>query len=153
MFCSNCGNQIPDGARFCQSCGNPVSAAGAPQPTGAPQPMQQAPPPTGAPRPMQQAVQPTGAPQPMQQPTQPAGSTHPLPHAGGRPTAPLPVDPPVKCPACGMLAFPGRSRCLICDADLGGAIPPMQESEQVSATEGTLEQEHQQVSVSERTFG
>lgn len=24
MFCSNCGNQIPDGARFCGKCGTPV---------------------------------------------------------------------------------------------------------------------------------
>lgn len=30
MFCSNCGNQIPDDSRFCGNCGNPVSAPQAP---------------------------------------------------------------------------------------------------------------------------
>ena len=24
MFCSNCGNQIPDGSKFCPNCGSPV---------------------------------------------------------------------------------------------------------------------------------
>ena len=27
MFCTNCGNQIPDGAKFCTVCGAPVRAA------------------------------------------------------------------------------------------------------------------------------
>ena len=26
MFCSKCGNQVPDGVRFCPSCGNPMEA-------------------------------------------------------------------------------------------------------------------------------
>ena len=26
MFCTKCGNEIEDGARFCTRCGNPVSA-------------------------------------------------------------------------------------------------------------------------------
>lgn len=30
MFCNNCGNQIPDGSKFCASCGAPAQAA-APQ--------------------------------------------------------------------------------------------------------------------------
>lgn len=28
MFCSKCGNQIPDGANFCQRCGKPVNTEG-----------------------------------------------------------------------------------------------------------------------------
>ena len=27
MFCSKCGNQIPDGVKFCPSCGNPTTAS------------------------------------------------------------------------------------------------------------------------------
>lgn len=30
MYCSNCGNQLADGARFCSSCGAPVSGQPAP---------------------------------------------------------------------------------------------------------------------------
>lgn len=82
------------------------------------------------------------------QPMQPADATPSMSREGGRSTTPLPVE----CPACGMLAFPGRSRCLICDADLRGAVSPVRELEQVSATEGTSEQKHQLVSVSEQTF-
>ena len=25
MFCPNCGNQCPDGTKFCQSCGTPLT--------------------------------------------------------------------------------------------------------------------------------
>ncbi|MGD0427386.1 MAG: zinc ribbon domain-containing protein [Candidatus Acidiferrales bacterium] len=40
MFCQYCGNALDDGARFCKSCGNPVSApATAPQPV-APDPVE-----------------------------------------------------------------------------------------------------------------
>lgn len=35
MFCSTCGNQIPDNARFCNACGAPVSAPAASATTGA----------------------------------------------------------------------------------------------------------------------
>lgn len=31
MFCKNCGNQIPDNAAFCGSCGTKVEAQAAPQ--------------------------------------------------------------------------------------------------------------------------
>ena len=31
MFCSNCGHEIPDGARFCEYCGVPVIADGGPK--------------------------------------------------------------------------------------------------------------------------
>lgn len=30
MFCSTCGNQIPDNARFCNACGAPVASQAAP---------------------------------------------------------------------------------------------------------------------------
>lgn len=32
MFCSNCGNQIPEGSLFCGNCGTKVEAPAAPQP-------------------------------------------------------------------------------------------------------------------------
>lgn len=32
MFCPNCGNQVPDGAAFCASCGNKLEAQVAPKP-------------------------------------------------------------------------------------------------------------------------
>lgn len=32
MFCSNCGNQIPEGSAFCGNCGTKVEAQAAPQP-------------------------------------------------------------------------------------------------------------------------
>ena len=35
MFCSNCGNQISDGSRFCGVCGTPVEAAPQQQPVQA----------------------------------------------------------------------------------------------------------------------
>ena len=30
MFCSNCGGQVPDGAKVCPNCGTPI-AGGAPK--------------------------------------------------------------------------------------------------------------------------
>ncbi|HWF08427.1 MAG TPA: PspC domain-containing protein [Bryobacteraceae bacterium] len=35
MFCTRCGTQLSDSARFCTACGNPVGAAG---PTAGPAP-------------------------------------------------------------------------------------------------------------------
>ena len=32
MFCPKCGNQVPDGAAFCNACGNKLEAQAAPQP-------------------------------------------------------------------------------------------------------------------------
>ncbi len=40
MFCSKCGNQIPDGSSFCNRCGTPMSTF-APQPQAAPADSQQ----------------------------------------------------------------------------------------------------------------
>ena len=44
-FCTHCGAQIPDGAKFCTSCGSPVAAAPAANtpPRPAPRPTQAAP--------------------------------------------------------------------------------------------------------------
>lgn len=39
-FCKNCGNQIPDGAAFCNSCGTPVQAQAQAQPQPQAQPQQ-----------------------------------------------------------------------------------------------------------------
>ena len=44
MFCQNCGNQLPDGAKFCTRCGAPVASAQPPAPQPAPVPPQPAPP-------------------------------------------------------------------------------------------------------------
>ena len=59
MFCKNCGNQLPDNALFCGSCGTKVEAPAAPQ-----QPAYEAP----QPAPQQPAYV---APQPAPQPVQP----------------------------------------------------------------------------------
>lgn len=34
MFCSKCGSEIPNGARFCLTCGTPATASAAPAPAG-----------------------------------------------------------------------------------------------------------------------
>ena len=44
LFCTNCGSQIPDGARFCPACGSPAPVqpqAPAQQPPVQQQPFQQ----------------------------------------------------------------------------------------------------------------
>ena len=43
MFCTNCGNQVPDGAKFCTVCGAPI-AQNAPAPQNEASPVRQAPP-------------------------------------------------------------------------------------------------------------
>lgn len=136
MFCSKCGKQIPDGARFCQGCGRPVNIA---------QPMPQSEQPAGTAQYIPQSEQPTGTAQSMIQSEQPAGTAQPMPQAAGRPTAPLPAEQPVKCSACWMMAYPGRGRCLICDTDWGVTVPPEsgcgQEPQQATMPEHTYNQE------------
>lgn len=39
MFCTKCGNQVPDGMQFCNKCGTPIGPQAKPQP-GQPQPQQ-----------------------------------------------------------------------------------------------------------------
>ncbi len=58
MFCSNCGNQIRDGAKFCGKCGTPVEE----EPAPAPQPAEITPAPASHPA-QQAAPQQTVAPQ------------------------------------------------------------------------------------------
>ena len=54
MFCKNCGQEIPEGVKFCGNCGTPVAVqAPEPQPAPAQQPQYQA-----APQPQYQAPQP-----------------------------------------------------------------------------------------------
>ncbi len=66
-FCTHCGAQLPDGARFCTSCGTPVAAAPTVNPAPQPQaPVQQAPQPQ-APQ-YNQPVQPRPTPQPAAEP-------------------------------------------------------------------------------------
>lgn len=38
MFCPNCGNQLPDGSRFCGKCGTQLDVSPGVQPTGVPGP-------------------------------------------------------------------------------------------------------------------
>lgn len=95
MFCKNCGDQIHDGAKFCQRCGTPAPVA--------------------------QPVQQTGGESAVSQPVQQAGGES----AVSQP-APLHQLQPVQCPACGMLMFPERRHCLICDKDLSNALEPEQ---------------------------
>ena len=58
MFCPKCGSQVPDGIKFCPTCGNPMQAAApAPQPVyqePAPQPVYQDPTPVVNPQPVYQ---------------------------------------------------------------------------------------------------
>lgn len=71
MFCPKCGSQVPDGIKFCPTCGNPMQAAApAPQPVyqepaPAPQPVYQDP--TPAPQPVYQEPTPVVNPQPVYQ--------------------------------------------------------------------------------------
>lgn len=59
MFCTKCGNQNPDGTKFCIKCGNPMEAQAQPQ---AEAPVQQ------PVQPVQQPVQQPVYQQPVQQP-------------------------------------------------------------------------------------
>ncbi|MBR5931133.1 MAG: zinc ribbon domain-containing protein [Lachnospiraceae bacterium] len=54
MFCTNCGNQVPDGAKFCTACGAPIGQRAPQQPQQAAAPVyQQAPVRAAAPAPQQ----------------------------------------------------------------------------------------------------
>jgi TM2 domain-containing membrane protein YozV len=86
MFCSNCGKQNPDNAKFCDSCGQPVASTAAPQ--YAPPPQQQYTPPPqpqyAPPQPPQYAPpqQPVYQ-QPQQSPFAPNAAPQPVPAAMG----------------------------------------------------------------------
>lgn len=40
MFCTNCGTKLPDGAKFCQQCGQATSAAARKEPSDKQQPVE-----------------------------------------------------------------------------------------------------------------
>ena len=81
MFCTSCGAQLVDGAKFCTSCGQPVAqnAAPATPPT--------APAPAAAPTPAPAAPTPTPAPTPVAY-TNPVAAPAPASYS-----APAPVTP------------------------------------------------------------
>lgn len=96
MFCTNCGAQVPDGSKFCTSCGSPIAAAPAP----APAPVPSAPEPP-APEPV---VTPAPAPEPIPAPPMPEQAAAPEPAPAPEPVAtpapePAPVPEPVATPA------------------------------------------------------
>lgn len=86
MFCPNCGNQLVDGAKFCNGCGTPVASSqpAAAQPAAAAQPETQptpAPPASPAPQPVSQP-----APTPQPAPAAHAAAPQPAPAAQSVPT-------------------------------------------------------------------
>ncbi len=74
-FCTNCGNQIPDGVKFCTVCGAALTGEAAPQPK--PQPAQQ---PQAQPQPPHQ--QSVYQQQPYQQPYTPPYMEEPISTGG-----------------------------------------------------------------------
>lgn len=95
MFCTKCGAQLPDDARFCSKCGAPVAATPepAPAPTPAPEPKSE---PVPAPEPPEPAPAPEPAPTPEPEPA-PAPTPEPVP--APVPSAPEPAPAPESEPA------------------------------------------------------
>lgn len=89
MFCTNCGAQVPDGSKFCTSCGSPIAAAPAPAP--APEPATTPEPP--APEPVA-----TPVPEPIPAPPTPEPVAAPEPVVAPAPE-PAPMPEPVAAPA------------------------------------------------------
>ena len=87
MFCTNCGAQVPDGSKFCTSCGSPIAAAPAPAPAPAPS--------APAPEPV---VTPAPTPEPIPAPPTPEQVAAPEPVATPAPE-PAPAPEPVATPA------------------------------------------------------
>lgn len=100
MFCTNCGSQIPPGARFCAACGTP--APGTAQPS---QPPQQ----TAQQSPQQQPYQPQQPPSQPQQQIYTAQTTYQQPSSSAPPQQPFGYAPypsaPVPPPAGGYGAY------------------------------------------------
>ena len=97
MFCTKCGAQLPDDARFCSKCGAPVAATPepAPAPTPAPEPKSEpvpAPEPP-VPAPVPSAPEPAPAPEP-----EPAPTPEPVPAPEPEPAPVPPVPEPVPVP-------------------------------------------------------
>ncbi len=80
MICSNCGTPNDDTAKFCSSCGSPLSA-----------PQQQTPPPAAPP-----AAPPAGAPQMAPPPMAAPGTVPPPPPMSAPGTAPVTLAKPYK---------------------------------------------------------
>ena len=90
MFCTNCGAQVPDGSKFCTSCGSPIAAAPAPAPAPVP--------PAPVPEPVvPSAPEPAPASEPIPAPPTPEQVAAPEPVATPAP-APEPVAVPVPTP-------------------------------------------------------
>ena len=87
MFCTKCGAQLNDGARFCGVCGTPVSSPNEPVAPGAGATPASAPTPVSA----APAVQP--APAPVVQPTPAPAPTQPVAAQPQAPAAPQPQAP------------------------------------------------------------
>ncbi len=114
MFCTNCGTNLKDDARFCVNCGQPVKvraqsqeAAPAPAPAPAPMPFYQAAPATeAAPTPAPQA-----APEPAPE-AAPAPAPQPMPYyqaAPGPQPAPMPQYNEQAIPPVGQGYVPERA--------------------------------------------
>lgn len=88
MFCLNCGEQLPEGTKFCTKCGAPVASQPAPSAVDLNKEMQSVPQPS---QPFGASTQPMGQPdvQPQQpfgaQPQQPFGAQQPQYGAGQQP--------------------------------------------------------------------
>lgn len=89
MFCTSCGAQLVDGAKFCTSCGQPVAQNAAP--AAAPAAPAPAPTPAAAPTPAPAAPAPAPAPAPTAYTNPvaaPAPASYPAPASTPAPVAP-----------------------------------------------------------------
>lgn len=113
MFCTKCGAQLPDDARFCSKCGAPVAATPepAPAPTPAPEPKSE---PVPAPEPPEPAPTPEPEPAPAPTPSAPEPAPAPNPEAPRllamampQPTTPAAPVPPA--PTAAEATAPGAA--------------------------------------------
>lgn len=87
MFCLNCGEQLPEGTKFCTKCGAPVASQPAPSAVDLNKEMQSVPQPS---QPFGASTQPMG--QPDVQPQQPFGAQPQQPF-GAQPQQPFGAQP------------------------------------------------------------
>ena len=100
MFCTNCGAQVPDGSKFCTSCGSPIAAAPAPAPAPVPPAPVSEPVVTPAPEPAP-ASEPIPAPPTPEQVAAPEPVVTPAPEPAPAPESvatPVPAPEPVAVP-------------------------------------------------------
>ena len=99
MFCTNCGAQVPDGSKFCTSCGSPIAAAPAPAPAPVP--------PAPVPEPVvPSAPEPAPASEPIPAPPTPEQVAAPEPVVTPTPEPSAPAPEPVATPAPEPVAAP-----------------------------------------------